>query len=127
NTCELASPGCHESPNSGGGGGLIRGRRGGILGQTRTRAPMPHDGPFDRLMADLRGGRPEAAREVFDRYARRLVGLAAAKLPGFARAKLDPEDVVQSVFRTFFRRHADGQFRPEHWDALWSLLAVLTV
>jgi DNA-directed RNA polymerase specialized sigma24 family protein len=31
------------------------------------------------------------------------------------------------VLRTFFRRQAAGEFRPEHWDALWSLLAVLTV
>src|SRR5207244_3151678 len=66
------------------------------------------------------------AREVFDRYARRLVGMAATKLPAFTRAKIDPEDVIQSVFRTFFRRHSGGEFRPEHWDALWSLLAVLT-
>jgi hypothetical protein len=28
-------------------------------------------------MADLRGGDPDAAREVFDRFARRLAALAA--------------------------------------------------
>jgi RNA polymerase sigma-70 factor (ECF subfamily) len=88
---------------------------------------MPDDRPFDRLMADLRGGDPDAARAVFDRFARRLVALAATRLPAFARPTTDPEDVAQSVLRTFFRRHGEGEFRPEHWDALWSLLAVITV
>ena len=86
---------------------------------------MPEDRPFDRVMSDLRGGDPDAARAVFDRFARRLAGLAAARLPGAARSKVDPEDVAQSVFRTFFRRHRAGEFTPDHWDALWSLLAVL--
>ncbi|HEX4612978.1 MAG TPA: ECF-type sigma factor [Urbifossiella sp.] len=88
---------------------------------------MSTDHPFAGLMADLRLGDPEAAREVFDRFARRLAGLAATRLPAAARSKLDPEDVAQSVLRTFFRRHAAGEFAPDHWDALWSLLAVLAV
>src|SRR5438552_3692963 len=76
-------------------------------------------------MADLRRGDPDAAREVFNRYACRLATLVAARLPALARPKLDPEDVAQSVLRTFFRRHAGGEFHPAHWDALWTLLAVL--
>jgi RNA polymerase sigma-70 factor (ECF subfamily) len=83
--------------------------------------------PFAELMASLRGGAPEAARAVFDRFARRLVALAASRLPGPLRAKVDGEDVAQSVFRTFFRRQAEGQFRLESWDQLWTLLTVLTV
>jgi RNA polymerase sigma-70 factor (ECF subfamily) len=82
--------------------------------------------PFAELMESLRRGDPNVARDVFERYARRLIGMAGARLPAFARSKVDPEDVVQSVFRTFFRRHSEGEFRPEHWDALWSLLTVLT-
>jgi RNA polymerase sigma-70 factor (ECF subfamily) len=88
---------------------------------------MPNDRPFERLMTDLQDGDPAVAREVFDRFARRLAELAAVKLPAATRSRLDPEDVVQSVLRTFFRRHSEGEFQPEHWDALWSLLAVLAV
>ena len=80
---------------------------------------------FLQLMADLRTGESDAARAVFDRYVQRLVTYASARLPVLARSKIDPEDVAQSVFRTFFRRHRAGEFQPENWDALWSLLALL--
>jgi RNA polymerase sigma-70 factor (ECF subfamily) len=85
------------------------------------------DLPFTDLMCRLDDGDPDAARVVFDRYARRLVGLAAAHLPRALAPKLDPEDVVQSVFKSFFARHADSRFCLERWDSLWSLLTVLTV
>ena len=88
---------------------------------------MTVERPFASLMDDLRRGDPEAAGEVFHRFAQRLAGLAASRLPPLARAKLDPEDVAQSVLCSFFRRHGDGEFTPAHWDALWSLLAVLAV
>jgi RNA polymerase sigma-70 factor (ECF subfamily) len=88
---------------------------------------MPPDVPFAELMARLRGGDPDSARLVFDRFARRLAALAATRLPSALAAKLDPEDVVQSVFRSFFLRHADGRLDPQSWDSLWTLLTVLAV
>jgi RNA polymerase sigma-70 factor (ECF subfamily) len=78
-------------------------------------------------MARLRSGDAEAASAVFDRFARRLVALAASCLPPSLSAKVGPEDVVQSVFRSFFLRHADGRLDPDTWDSLWTLLTVLTV
>jgi RNA polymerase sigma-70 factor (ECF subfamily) len=43
------------------------------------------------------------------------------------RQKVDPEDVAQSVFRSFFARQADGQFVLEDWDGLWGLLTRITL
>jgi RNA polymerase sigma-70 factor (ECF subfamily) len=83
--------------------------------------------PFAALMERLRTGDEDAARAVFDRFARRLVGLAASRLPSALSSKLDPEDVVQSVLKSFFLRHADGRLTVDSWDRLWSLLTVLTV
>src|SRR5262249_50502477 len=37
------------------------------------------------------------------------------------------EDVLQSVFKSFFARHQGGQFDVANWDSLWNLLALLTV
>lgn len=88
---------------------------------------MSNDPDFDELMALLRAGDEDAAARLFRRYARRLVGLARVRLDHRLRSKLDPDDVVQSVFRSFFRRLAGGQWEVPHWDGLWALLVVMTV
>jgi RNA polymerase sigma-70 factor (ECF subfamily) len=87
---------------------------------------VPQDDSFDDLMDRLRARDGEAARQVFNRFAGRLVGLARARLDPTVRSKVGPEDVVQSAFRSFFRCHADGQFDVRGWDELWSLLVVIT-
>jgi RNA polymerase sigma factor (sigma-70 family) len=88
---------------------------------------MSSDTVFQELMTRLRAGDADAAWTIFDRFARRLVALAASRLPPALSAKVDAEDVVQSVFRSFFLRHADARFAPESWDSIWTLLTVLTV
>ena len=70
--------------------------------------------------------RQGAATEVFRRFAGRLIALAA-ELDARIRRKEDPEDVVQSVYRSFFTRHRAGQFDLGNWDSLWGLLTVITV
>jgi RNA polymerase sigma-70 factor (ECF subfamily) len=82
---------------------------------------------FPHLMRRLRAGDQEAAYRVFDRFSHRLVGLAHKRLGLRLRSKLDPEDVLQSVFRSFFRRNATGEFAPDSWDSLWSLLTAITL
>lgn len=78
----------------------------------------------DRLPAHLDDA---AAREVFRRYAARLIQLARVRLDRRTRQKVDPEDVIQSVFRSFFTRQAQGRFDLTSWDDLWSLLVVITI
>lgn len=41
--------------------------------------------------------------------------------------RFDPEDIVQSVFRTFFRRAAKGQYEAPEGDELWKLLLVMAL
>ena len=88
---------------------------------------MLQDDSFHDWIGRLRAGDDEAASRVFHRYAKRLVGLASRKLALGLRRKVDPEDIVQSVFRSFFVRHADGQYELQDWDSLWAILAVITV
>jgi RNA polymerase sigma-70 factor (ECF subfamily) len=83
---------------------------------------------FEDLMARLRAGQNDAAAEVFNRFAGRLIALARKQLDPEVLQKLDPEDVLQSVFRSFFARFPSGQFGAfESWDNLWAVLAVITL
>jgi RNA polymerase sigma-70 factor (ECF subfamily) len=88
---------------------------------------MSQDPSFDALMAQLRSGQDEAATRVFNRFASRLIALARKQLDPQVRQKIDPEDVMQSVFRSFFARNAAGQLGEfETWDNLWAMLVVMT-
>jgi RNA polymerase sigma-70 factor, ECF subfamily len=85
------------------------------------------DEDFAALMRRLHQGDARAAEAVFTRYARRLIRLAHSRLDGRLSRKIDPEDVMQSALRSFFVRHADGQYDLHDWDSLWSLLTVITM
>lgn len=82
---------------------------------------------FLDLLQRLESGDEEAAAILFDRYARRLIGLARRRLDERVRPKADAEDVVQSVFRTFCRRSAERPFDLEGPDGLWALLVEITL
>lgn len=79
------------------------------------------------LLNRLKGGDPAAARLLFNRFAARLVALARGRLEARVRQKVDPEDVVQSVFRSFFERQSRGDFEFDNWEGVWGLLVLLTV
>ena len=78
---------------------------------------------FTALMERLESGDAEAAALVYERYARRLLGLARRALDRRLQAKVSADDVVQSVFRTFFRHAANHEFDLRDESALWALLA----
>jgi RNA polymerase sigma-70 factor (ECF subfamily) len=78
---------------------------------------------FAALMERLESGDAQAATLVYERYARRLLGLARQALHNRLKGKVDADDVVQSVFRTFFRHAANHEFDLQDESALWALLA----
>ena len=82
---------------------------------------------FARLMARLRSGEDEAAREVFERFAGRLIAMARGRFNRLLARKVDPEDVVQSAFKSFFLRHRAGKLDVGGRDGLWNLLALITL
>lgn len=79
------------------------------------------------LLEQLRAGDSRAADVIFQRFAHRLVGLARGHLDERMRQKVDAEDVVQSVFRSFFGRSARGEFEFSNWKGVWGLLVLITV
>lgn len=79
------------------------------------------------LLRRIRGGEQDAATAIYLRYAERLQALARTKTSEALAARIDPEDVVQSVFRTFFRRATEGDYDVPHGDELWKLLLVISL
>jgi RNA polymerase sigma-70 factor (ECF subfamily) len=73
----------------------------------------------------FRGGDEDAATQLYLRYAGRLRAMAASKAAPELARRFDPEDIVQSVFRTFFRRAAAGQYQVPDGDELWKLFLVI--
>lgn len=81
-------------------------------------------------LADLelwRQGDEAAAQHLFDRYVNQVVALARRHLSRPIAARVDAEDIAQSVFRTFFHRARQGQFQVEAPEDLCKLLARITV
>jgi RNA polymerase sigma-70 factor (ECF subfamily) len=78
---------------------------------------------------DADGRRDETAwTEVHRRFSVRLIALARSRLfDRHLRQKMDADDIVQSIWRTFDRRHRLGQFEVASWEGLWALLMVLTI
>lgn len=79
------------------------------------------------LIDQWRKGDQNAARQIVDGYLDRLVVLARRHLHQKLAARIDPEDIVQSVFRTFFSRVKDGQFVFSEQDDLTKLLVRITL
>jgi RNA polymerase sigma-70 factor (ECF subfamily) len=88
---------------------------------------MSNGRSFDDLMVRLRAGDDAAAAALCERFAHRLLALARSRLDRLLRPKVDAEDVLQSVYRSFFRRQAAGDYQLESWDSLWGLLTVITL
>ena len=69
---------------------------------------------------------PFDPEELDQRYRGRLCALVDREMDRRHRRREDPEDVVQSALRTFFRRAAKGEFQVQHAGALWKLLQTIT-
>jgi RNA polymerase sigma-70 factor (ECF subfamily) len=82
---------------------------------------------FEAVMRRLRAGDDDAATVVFRRFTHRLMALARTRLQSISGSRADIEDVIQSVYKSFFCRYAEGQFDIDDWSELWGLLAVITL
>jgi RNA polymerase sigma-70 factor (ECF subfamily) len=88
----------------------------------------PGAAPSDRsLLRRFRGGQPDAATDLYLRYAGRLRALAAGQCAPDLAPRMDPDDIVQSVFRTFFRRAARGQYDVPEGEDLWKLFMIIAL
>lgn len=79
------------------------------------------------LIAQFKAGSESAAGELFDRYCEKLMKLARRRIGQRMSSRVDPEDVIQSAFRTFFVHVRNDEFTFEGENDLFKLLVRLTV
>jgi DNA-directed RNA polymerase specialized sigma24 family protein len=88
---------------------------------------MSADETVSAWLAQLKAGDETAAEKLWDRYFRRLVGLARKKLHDVPRRVADEEDVALSAFDSLCRGVERGRFTQLlDRDNLWRLLVQIT-
>ena len=86
---------------------------------------MDSDKSID-LLNRFRQGDESAATEMFERYVNRLCALARSRLSNQMQRRVEAEDIVQSAYRSFFRK-AGEHYTLEKEGDLWRLLAAITI
>jgi DNA-directed RNA polymerase specialized sigma24 family protein len=88
---------------------------------------MTPEGSVTRWLGQLQAGDDAAVQQLWERYFKRLVGLARKKLSDSPRRAADEEDVALSAFDSFCRNAEAGRFPSlADRDSLWRLLVVIT-
>jgi RNA polymerase sigma factor (sigma-70 family) len=72
-------------------------------------------------------GESDAATAIFDRYAERLIALTRSRMAPKLRSRLDPQDVVQSAYLSFFVHAKENEYELAEPGDLWRLLASITL
>src|SRR5262249_10784034 len=90
------------------------------------RAEM-EDQQSAELLARWRSGDQQAADALFQRYAERLLAVVRTRLSAQLARRFDPEDVIQSAYRSFFAGARDGRYVLAHSGDLWRLLVAITL
>ena len=90
-------------------------------------APPTAGEDWDRLIAGLQQGDSLILREFYADYGPHLQRIADRRVSPVMKPRFDSEDVIQSTFRTFFRRAQGGYFQFEDNQRLWNLLCAITL
>jgi DNA-directed RNA polymerase specialized sigma24 family protein len=90
---------------------------------------MQGDGSITRWVRDLQAGDGSAAAHLWERFFKRMKGLARSRAnPGAARGLYDEEDVALSAFAGFCRALQAGAYADlQGRDELWRLLTQITL
>jgi RNA polymerase sigma-70 factor (ECF subfamily) len=82
---------------------------------------------FAEFLTRLHSRDDAAAQELFARFTHQLITLADQQIAARLRRKVDPEEVVQSAYKSFFVRYGAGKLDAVNWNSLWGLLTLITV
>ena len=105
----------------------MRATRGAAFTLPATESAAMAGDSFIDVMTRLRAGDQAAAREIFQRFVDKLIRLARRQFDAALRRKVDPEEVVQSAYKSFFLRYGEGKLEIHDWGSLWGMLTVITL
>lgn len=96
------------------------------------RDDAPREGAFAAvsdasLLRRFLDGSQDAAGEIYSRYAERLRALAQVHCSNKLANRLDADDIVQSVFGSFFRAARRGSYDVPAGKELWQLFLVIAL
>lgn len=83
--------------------------------------------PSDDWFESLAAGDPDVESEFWQSYGEPLRRVAQRQISQSLGKRVDPEDIVQSACRTFFRRVRQGEFQCEDSGDLWRLMLTITL
>lgn len=89
--------------------------------------PPISDSEWMHTIRGLQAGEPAVLQCFYAKLGPLLHAIAARRVAPHLQSRFDAEDVVQSTFRTFFRRAQGGQFLFEDNQRLWNLLCAITL
>lgn len=79
------------------------------------------------LLERLREGDEFAASQIYSRYAVRLRAVIRRRCSQKLAARVEPDDLLQSAFGSFFRRVTPKSSQEIHLDRIWGLLLVISL
>ena len=79
------------------------------------------------LLSVFRRGSQDAATQLYLRYAKRLRALVREQCSSELSRRIEEDDIVQSVFRTFFSGAQQGLYKVPGGQDLWKLLLVISL
>lgn len=88
---------------------------------------MTAEGSITQWLDQIKDGEDAAVQRIWERYYRRLVGMARKKLQDTPRRVSDEEDVVVDAFASFCRGAEAGRFpKLNDREDLWQVLVMIT-
>jgi RNA polymerase sigma-70 factor (ECF subfamily) len=87
----------------------------------------PEPSSDSSLLRQFEAGDQGAASELFLRHAPKLFSVAQQRLSAVLQARVDADDIVQSTFKSFFRRATKGGYSVPKTGDLFNLLIVIAM
>jgi RNA polymerase sigma-70 factor (ECF subfamily) len=92
-----------------------------------TAGPAGKESSDHSLLRRFRRGSQDAATQLYLRYAHRVRALVKANCSAELARRVEPDDIVQSVFGRFFRRVSQGDYDVPPGEELWGLFLVIAL